>query len=210
VVAFAAFTLSHAYTAKGDIEQAVAYGELAVERAPTPGDKLWSQSFLSWALCRAGQAKRAVDFLAQSVAMQRAARFVWSEVCALWLGEGYWRLGDHARARQTLEELKDSARRSGMQFLLGSTQRLLAEVTAREDPLSAAASFDSSIELLTGIDAKNELALALAGRGRLHRDQGEFDKARASLERARSIFERLGTPGEPARMAQELAALPPS
>lgn len=84
-----------------------------------------------------------------------------------------------------------------------------AEVTAREDPLRAAASFDSSIELLAKIDAGNELALAYAGRGRLHRDQGDFDRARESLARALAIFERLRTPGEPARMAQELAALPP-
>ena len=77
------------------------------------------------------------------------------------------------------------------------------------DPLRAAASFDSSIELLAKIDAGNELALAYAGRGRLDRDQGDFDRARESLARALAIFERLRTPGEPARMAQELAALPP-
>ena len=102
VIAFAAFTLSIAYTAKGDLGQALAYGELAVDKAPTPGDKVWSQSTLSWALCRAGQPQRGVEFLAKSVAMQRAARFIWSEVCALWLGEGYWRLGEHDKARQTL------------------------------------------------------------------------------------------------------------
>jgi tetratricopeptide (TPR) repeat protein len=207
VIAFAAFTLSHAYTAKGDLEQAVAYGELAVERAPTPGDKLWSQSFLSWALCRAGLADRAVDVLARSVAMQRAARFVWSEVCALWLGESYWRLGEHGRVRQTLEELETNARRGGMQFLLGSAQRLLAEVTVREDPFKAANYFETSIALLARIEAENECALAHAGLGRLQRQQGQLIRARASFNQALAIFERLGTPGEPACMARELAAL---
>jgi hypothetical protein len=70
VIAFAAFTLSYAYTAKGDLRQGLAFGELAFDKAPTTGDKVWSQSFLSWAWCRAGQPQRGVEFLAQSVAMQ--------------------------------------------------------------------------------------------------------------------------------------------
>ena len=139
VIAFAAFTLSHAYTAKGDLPQALSYGELAVDKAPTPADKVWSQSFLCWALCRAGQPQRGVDFLVQSVAMQRGARFIWSEVCALWLGEGYWRLGEHDKARQTLEELESTAQRCGMQFLVGSARRLLGELTLLDNPVEAAA-----------------------------------------------------------------------
>ena len=208
VIAFAAFTLSHAYTAKGDLPQALSYGELAVDKAPTPADKVWSQSFLCWALCRAGQPQRGVDFLVQSVAMQRGARFIWSEVCALWLGEGYWRLGEHDKARQTLEELESTAQRCGMQFLVGSARRLLGELNLLDNPVEAAACFETSITTLGRIKAENELALAYAGYGRLHARQGDTARARDCLTRALAIFERLGTLGEPDRVLQEMAALP--
>jgi hypothetical protein len=56
--------------------------------------------------------------------------------------------------------------------------------------------------------AENELALALAGYGRLLRQLGDVVKARELLTEAKVIFERLGTMHEPAKVAQELAELP--
>jgi len=181
---------------------------MAVAKAPTTGDKVWSQSFLSWAWCRAGQPERGVEFLVEAVAMQRAARFIWSEVCALCLGEAYWRLGDRENARQTLEEVEVNAGRCGMRFIVGSARRLLGELAARENPTRAAALFEASIATLGQIKAENELALACAGYGRLHARQGNIARARPLLIQALAIFERLGTLGEPDEIRRELTALP--
>jgi hypothetical protein len=61
---------------------------------------------------------------------------------------------------------------------------------------------------MRAIGAENELALALAGYGRLLRQLGDVAKARELLTQANEIFERLGTMHEPAKVARELEALP--
>ncbi len=60
------------------------------------------------------------------------------------------------------------------------------------------------------IGAENHLALAYAGYGRLHKQQGHIAGARDYLIRALEIFERLGTLIEPDRVRQEVAGLPPA
>jgi hypothetical protein len=76
-----------------------------------------------------------------------------------------------------------------------------------EEPL-AAPLFERSIEVLRDIGAENELGLSLAGYGRLRRRLGDVRKAHAFLTQAYEIFERLGTLHEPAKVAEELSALP--
>jgi class 3 adenylate cyclase/tetratricopeptide (TPR) repeat protein len=99
VISFAAFILSFVYTLKNDLGQALEYGELAVQKAPTPGDKVYSQAFLAIVWCRMGELRRGVETLAQMVSMYRAVGFAWNELtCALYLGEGYWRAGEYAKA----------------------------------------------------------------------------------------------------------------
>jgi tetratricopeptide (TPR) repeat protein len=213
VISFAAWVISWAYTAKGDLVRAVEYGELGVQKALTPADKAWAQGPLVWAWCRAGEPHRGVELLAQVVSIQRAARFIWGEAYALFLGEGYWLAGEYDSATQTLEELLDIAERCGMKFLLGSAHRLLGEVALTTKPAQveapmAAPHFEQSIAILQQIKAENELALAYAGYGRLHQRQGHVEQARDYLTRALAIFERLGTLGEPDKVRQELAALP--
>jgi hypothetical protein len=62
--------------------------------------------------------------------------------------------------------------------------------------------------MLTEIDVQNELAPACAGYGRLHWQQGNVAQARNYVNRARDIFERLGTLIEPERVRRALAELP--
>ena len=96
--------------------------------------------------------------------MHRAIGFVWPElIFALFLGEGYWRAGEYAKATQTLRELLDGAERCGMQFLVGSAHRLLGEIALHTDPAQAALHFAQSIATLRAIHAENELALAFTG-----------------------------------------------
>jgi hypothetical protein len=51
---------------------------------------------------------------------------------------------------------------------------------------------------------RERVALAYAGYGRLHQQQGDVAQARAYLTRALAIFERLGTLREPERLRQLL------
>jgi len=211
LISFAAWSLSFACTSQGDLAQACTYGELAVQQAPTPGDKAWAEAFLAWAWCRVGEVSRSVEVQARSVATQRGVGFVWgAHLSALWLGEAYWLAGAYDSARQTLEALLTPAEQHGMRLILASAHRHLGEValttnpTQREAPL-AAPHFERSMAILQQIGAENELALAYAGYGRLHQQQGDLAQARAYLTRALAIFERLGTLREPDRIRQLLA-----
>jgi predicted ATPase len=209
VISFAAFTLSAVYTFKNDLGQALEHAELAVQNAPTPGDKAWSQAYLAWVWCRRGEPYRGVETLAQLVSMQRAVGCVWVELLyALYLGEGYWRAGEYAKATQTLRELLPGAERCRMQFLVGSAHRFLGEVALHTNPAEAAPHFEQSIATLGAIHAENELALAYAGYGQWHAQQGDIGQAHDYLTRALAIFERLGTLGEPDKVRQALATFP--
>ena len=154
-----------------------------------------------------------MEVLAQVVSLQREAHFIWGEAYALFLGEGYWLAGEYDHARETLEELLDIATRCGMKFHIGCSRRFLGEIALAtnlaqvEEPL-AAPHFEQSIAILQQINAENELALAYAGYGRLHQQQGHVTQAREYLNRALAIFERLGTLGEPDKVRQALAELP--
>jgi tetratricopeptide (TPR) repeat protein len=97
-----------------------------------------------------------------------------------------------------------------MRLSLASAHRFLGEITLatnpaqRETPL-AAPHFERSMAILQQIGVENELALAYAGYGRLHQQQGDLEQARTYLTRALAIFERLGTLHEPDRIRQLLA-----
>ena len=65
-----------------------------------------------------------------------------------------------------------------------------------------------SIAIFREIKAENELAMAYAGYGRLHKQQGEIARAREYLTKALEIFERLGILIQPDKVKQELASLP--
>jgi tetratricopeptide (TPR) repeat protein len=208
LIAFAAWNLSFAYACKGDMARALEYGELAVQNAPTPADLAWAQAALACAWCRAGEPRRGVEILAALIPIFRGGRFVPAEPFTPFLGEGYWLAGEPDKARQTLEELLEIAAQCGMRFLIGSVHRLLGEIALPTNPTQAASHFERSIATLREINAENELAMAYAGYGRLHTQQGHIAQARDYLTRALAIFERLGTLGKPDKVRQALAALP--
>jgi hypothetical protein len=141
--------------------------------------------------------------------MMHAVGFVPIELFyALYLGEGYWRAGEYAKATQTLRELLPVAERCGMQFVVGSAHRFLGEIALHTDPAQAAPHFEQSIATLRAIRADNELALAYAGYGRWHAQHSDVVQTREYLTGALAIFERLGTLGEPDKVRQVLTTLP--
>jgi class 3 adenylate cyclase/tetratricopeptide (TPR) repeat protein len=207
-ISVAAYNLSIAYSWKGELVRAVEYGELAVQKAPTPGDKARSQRSLGWALCRAGEANRGIELLTAALTIFLAGHFMPSLIpLTCFLGEGYWLAGEDDKARQKLEEGLEMADRCGTRYYLGFAHRLLGEIVLKTNPGQAASHFEKSMAVLQEIKAENELALAYAGYGRLHKKQGEIARAREYLTTALEIFERLGTLTEPDKVREELAEL---
>jgi class 3 adenylate cyclase/tetratricopeptide (TPR) repeat protein len=208
LISFVAWNLSIAYTWKGDLARAVEYGEMAVQKAPTHADKAWAQRSLGWALCRAGEPNRGIELLTAVLPIIQAGRFITVEIpLKCFLGEGHWLSGENEKARQTLEEGLEMAERYGVRYELGFAHRLLGEISLKNKPAQAASHFEKSIAIFQKIKAENELAMAYAGYGRLHKKQGQISQAREYLTRALEIFERLGTLIEPDKVREELDEL---
>jgi predicted ATPase len=209
LISFVAWNLSIAYTLKGDLARAVEYGELAVEKAPTHADRAWAQRSLGWAFCRSGELKRGIELLNTVLPIIRAGRFVTVEIPLIsFLGEGYWLVGENEKARQTLKKGLEMAEQYGLRFEIGFARRLLGEIFLKNKPAQAASHFEKSIAIFQEIKAENEMALAYAGYGRLHKQQGRIAEARKYLMKALEIFERLATPIEPNKVRTLLAELP--
>ena len=213
MISFAAWAISLAYASRNDLTRAVEYGELGVQKAPTPGDQAWAQAVLALAWCRSGEPTKAAEALIPIVAMLRSVRMVWGETYTLFLGEAYWRAGRYDEARETLEECLGIVEARGMKCYAAYAHRLLGEIALSANPGQlaervATPHFEKSVALSQEIGAENELALAYAGYGRLHKQLGRIAKARDYLTRALEIFERLGTLIEPDKVRQELATLP--
>jgi len=197
------------HSQQGDLDRAVEYGNLAVEKAPTPADKAWAQGTLAWAWCRAGEPNRGVQVLEKVVPLFSVRRTPWET----YLGEGYWLAGEYEKAQQKLEECLELAERSGMKLHIGWAHRLLGEIFLKTNPVQvaeplAAPHFEKSIAMFQKIKAENELAMAYAAYGRLHKQQGKSETARKYLNQALEIFERLGTLIEPEKIKKELSHLP--
>jgi tetratricopeptide (TPR) repeat protein len=216
LISFAASIISFALNSKGDLAQAIEYGELAVHKAPTPADKIWAKGFLAWVRCKSLEAHGATEVLAQIVSIQKAGRFKMGETgYTVELGEAYWLAGKYGKATQTLQAGLRLAESTGYKLCIGWAHRLLGEIALKTnpdqigDPL-ADPHFKKSIELLRKIKAENHLALAYAGYGRFHTQRGNMTRAREYLTKALDIFERLGTFIEPEKVREELAGLPGS
>jgi tetratricopeptide (TPR) repeat protein len=209
LISYANMIISCIHAAKGNPDEGIEYAELAVEKAPTPADKLWAQAALGAALCRAGEGAKGVDLIEPVVSITRAAPFIPTVFTSTWfLAEGYLLTGECEKASQTAEEALEVAERCGGKFFRGSANRYLGEIALRTNPDEAPPHFEQAISIFQATKAENELALAYSGMGRYHKQQGDTEQAREYLTKALEIFERLGTLIEPDKVRQELADLP--
>jgi class 3 adenylate cyclase/tetratricopeptide (TPR) repeat protein len=207
LISLAALFISFAYTWKGDLDRAIEYGDLGVQKATTPADNVWSQSILAWVWCRTGELQRGIKTLAATLPFTRAVPYSGIHVMVA-LGEGYWLAGEYEKARKTLEEALELAKHCEYRYYVGWSQRLLGEVAIETNPVQAVSYFERSIAVLQEIKAENELALAFYGYGRFHKQQGNIKQSREYLRNALEIFERLDTLIQPDRVREELDELP--
>jgi tetratricopeptide (TPR) repeat protein len=221
LICFAAYFISWALTSKGELDEAVEYYNLAVEKAPTPADKVWAEGRGTRALSRAGQPEKAVEIwkrvLSNLVGYDPTDRVRIHQISQwhngvsnimIFLGEAYWLIGNYHEARQCLLEGLRIAEECKMRYLAGWAHRLLGEVALIANPSEAAIHFEKSISILQEVKGENELALSYSGYGRFHKQQGHIKQAREYLTNALGIFERLGTLIEPEKVKRELAELP--
>jgi DNA-binding NtrC family response regulator/tetratricopeptide (TPR) repeat protein len=208
MVSFAMWIESIAHTSQGAMKEALESAGRALRTAPSPADKVWSQSFLAWAMCRAGEPGRGVEVLASLLPLYQATRFVSGGVTiAVCLGEGYWLAGQHEKARQTLNAARETAESCGMRFYVGWAHRVLGEISLEcGEEAEAASHLEKSVGVFRAIGAENELALAYEAYGRLRKRQGHPLEARDFLARALEIFKRLGTRIDPDKMRSNLAS----
>ena len=213
LISFSAFFLCMAYTGEGRYEEAQANGELAVQKAPTLAETVWSKTFLAAAWCRMGQAERAIETLEALVPLYDATQMaIGQHFYGCLLGEAYCRTGRLKEAAEMLEGAIEHTERTGWQYYRGLALRLRAEVARKADPtepgrLRASAYFDQAIGVLSEIGAENELALAQAGYARLCRESGYNDMARGYYRTALETLERLGSLAEPPVIRKALAEL---
>jgi tetratricopeptide (TPR) repeat protein len=213
LICFSHFMLCCAYTGEGRYEEAQANGVLAIQKAPTLAETVYSKTFLAAACCRMGQAERAIETLLPLVPLYDATQFALGQILnACYLGEAYCRTGRLKEAAETLGGAIEHAERTGMRFYLGSGLRLRAEVARKADPtepgrLRASAYFEQAMDVLSEIAAENELALAQCGYARLCRESGDRDKARRYYLTALETLDRLGSLAEPPVIRKALAEL---
>jgi len=209
VICYAAWTLCGAYTSKGDLEKGLEYGELAVRKAPTLFDETWAKGILAGVWCLTGEPDKTIKFLNPLIQMFRAGRYAIGELIFLGsLGEAYLLSGEYDKARQTLEDLLELAKRCGSVVCIGTAHFLLGKVALETNLAQAGIHFEKSLSIYQQLKAENVLALPYSGLGRYYKRQGDTKQAREYLTKALEIFERGGHLIEPDKVRAELAELP--
>jgi class 3 adenylate cyclase/tetratricopeptide (TPR) repeat protein len=196
LVCFAAWVLGCAHACRGDVARALELGARAVATAPTPSDASWAGAMDAWFRIRSGDLDRAIATLEETVVANRSVGFVWSEVMASCLAEGYLRAGRLDEARATLDEIAAYCDRHGMRFISARADGLRGEVERAAGRVpEARAAFARAVEEHRALGSEHELAVTLAGLARLETDEGDADLGAALLEEAGAVHTRLGTPG---------------
>jgi class 3 adenylate cyclase/tetratricopeptide (TPR) repeat protein len=101
----AAFAIALAKILENNPRQALDFAKLAVHKAPTIGDKVFSQSSLSWALSRSGVPSKGVELGAKLIPVYQAVCFAPGEIWeTMILGEGFFLTGESEKAAQTNDQ----------------------------------------------------------------------------------------------------------
>ena len=154
LISFAAAVICQTYVFKGELDRAIEYGELGVQKAPTPADKVWAQGFLAMAWIQAGKLQQGIETLGKIVAAHKKGRFQFGEVgYTIMLGFGHFLAGEYDKAIQPLKEGLELAERSGMKWFLGLAHVFLGQMALKTNPTRATYHFEQSIASYQQIQA---------------------------------------------------------
>jgi len=209
LISFSTAVFSMIHRIRGDQIQALKFSKMAVEKAPTPFDKLVSKTALGAAYCNAGEPMKGIDLLEKLLPIYHSAKYIPMEVSTnIVIGQGYWFAGSYDQAKQALGQGLALAKRYNMRFCIGWAHQLIGEIELMNNVSEAAAHFEKSNDNLQEIKAESILPLSYAGYGRYHKKRGNTELAREYLTKALEILERLGTLIGPEKIRKELAELP--
>ncbi len=115
--------------------------------------------------------------------------------------------GERGRGREINGEILGESGEAGYGHLHGVAARLLGEALAPDDPVAAVRQLEVAARLFDEMQAHDELAKTLVAQAEVREATGDRFDARSLLERARAIFETVGTLDGPPRVLAALAAL---
>jgi tetratricopeptide (TPR) repeat protein len=196
------------YVQQGNHEQGIEYCNQALALGPLPYDVATAKGSRGYGEIKAGRLDAGIADLTEAAAWFKnsSLRYTYARH-ALWLAEAHLRRCDRGAAQSLIEEVFETSRKTGYLHLEGLACWLMGEFFAPETPTSAEPHVTTAMEILSRIGARNDLARAMLTRAALRQAAGDLSAARQLLDRARAIFETLGTLDEPARVKSALAAL---
>ncbi len=193
---------------QGDLQQGLACCDEALALAPIPYDAAITHAIRGYGRIKAGQIEDGISELAEAVAWVEKSQLRYNyRRFVLWLAEAHLCRGDCTSARPLLDDVLSVSRTTGYRLLEGRACWLMADCLASDAPAIAKRYIENAVEILDGIDARNDLGKALITQAALRRREGDSEAARRLLGKAQGIFQALGTLDEPARVAAALAAL---
>ncbi|HVO45453.1 MAG TPA: AAA family ATPase [Steroidobacteraceae bacterium] len=210
LVAFGAWIIGIGYVQKGELDEALHYGQLSVDKAPTPGDKAWGSNVLLWATLKRSP-QDALEKLKPMWELFKTTGFKGIiAFCGVILSEAYLRTGQLPELQETAAAVRDLCQDCGQRFWEGAARRLLAEgllLGGSSENEEAGNELNASIRLLQQCSAEPELARAYECYGRLRERFGDIAGARDYLSRALEKYERLEMLIEPDSVRRKLATL---
>jgi class 3 adenylate cyclase/tetratricopeptide (TPR) repeat protein len=190
----------------GDVGAGMAQCDTANALSPNAVDIGMLQAIQGQGLVKMGRARAGAVQLAASLASYDERRLTYPRtLCGLWLAEARLQLGEVESARALVDASLATCREVGYRHLQGIAHRLLGECVG--SGTLAAGHLETALLLLERAGARNELGKALRARAEVARRDGEPAVAREGFERARALFDELGTLDEPARVRVALATL---
>jgi len=197
-----------AYIQSGDTGPGLRYCEEALALRPIPYDSAVARTVRGYGMIKAGRVDEGVAELTATVSWFDQFQLAYVHLMtSLWLAEGYLAQTKNNAARFLVEKIIETCRAAGYRHYEGLAHRVMAVCIAAEAPVKAAEHAGEALHLLEAIGARNDFAKALVTRAALLRHAGDLPEARALLGQAHDIFVKLGTRGEPARVAAALADL---
>jgi tetratricopeptide (TPR) repeat protein len=201
--------LGTAYIVRGDVERGLQCCDEALALGPIERDAAWARVVRGYGKIRAGQAGDGVEELRRGLSWFQTSQMRWSCVIgAIWLAEGYLRLGERALARPLIDQVLATSRATGYLQYEARGYWLMGECVAAEAPDAAEDHLDRAIRIFEQIGARNDLARAIVTQAALRQRAGDRGKAQGLIARAAALFDALGTLGETQRAAA-LLAVPP-
>jgi class 3 adenylate cyclase/tetratricopeptide (TPR) repeat protein len=178
---------------RGDVAAGLERCEQALALSPTPFDAAMIRAMRAHGLVKVGDAAAGVAGLEEAGGwFSRSQLHYTRSVVALWTAEAHLALDRVEVAQAVLDEVLRTSREKGYRHLEGVAERLLGEALPPREP-AACARLEAAVTILGEVGARNEMARALVGQAACHRARGDVARARACLERARTVFEALGT-----------------